>query len=330
MRRAILLRVTVLAWVAQAMGGVACAVGPDKPAAGPDVLVATVGDDPIYARHVDRVLEQVAGSREVNPAVLPVVKAQVLDEIIDHRLVLAYARRTGTGAAPAQIDAALEAMVARLTAQKRSLADELAKRGITQRDLRRQIAWNLTWPKYLARYISEARLEQHFAAHRREFDGTELAVSHVLLAPPPGAGADAIKELVKRAEAIRRQIDSGELTFEEAARDYSSGPSREQGGRLGFIARHGSMVESFSRAAFALGRGQISRPVTTPFGVHLIRVDEIRPGEKQLADVREQVEDSLARELTRKLADHERARTPVKFTGRGPYFQPGTRQLVVP
>jgi parvulin-like peptidyl-prolyl isomerase len=299
-------------------------------AAADDVLVAAVGDDPIYARHVDQVLEQITGDGQVNPAVLPVVKAQVLAEIIDRRLVLAYARRTGTGAPPEQVEAALAAMSAQLAAEKRSLADELARRGITEADLRRQLAWNLTWPKYLVRYATEARLEQHFAAHRREFDGTEVSVSHVLLAPAPGAAAGAIDELVRRAEAIRRQIDSGELTFEEAARRYSSGPSREQGGRLGFITRRGSMIESFSRAAFSLGPGQISRPVTTRFGVHLIRVDEIKPGKKQLADVSEQVEDSLARELTHKLGDHERAHTPVEFTGRGPYFKPGSGELVAP
>jgi len=299
-------------------------------AAADDVLVAAVGEDPIYARHVDRVLEQITGGGQVNPAVLPAVKAQVLAEIIDRRLVLAYARRTGTGARPEQIDAALQAISAQLAAEKRSLAGELAKRGITEADLRRQLAWNLTWPKYLARYATEARLEQHFAAHRPEFDGSEVSVKHVLLALPPDAGAGAFDELVRRAEAIRREIESGELKFEEAVRRYSSGPSREQGGRLGYIARHGSMVESFSRAAFSLGPGQISRPVATPFGVHLIRVDEIKPGKRQLADVAEQVEDSLARELMRKLAEHERVHTPVRFTGRGPYFKPGSGELVAP
>jgi len=322
--------VTLLAWAALAVLPGTSAMAEGEPPARQDVLVAAVGHDPIYARHVDRALEQITGGGQVNPAVLPAVKARVLAEIIDRRLVLAYARRTGTGAKPEQVDAALAALSAQLAAEKRSLAGELAKRGITEADLRRQLAWNLTWPKYLARYATKPRLEQHFAAHRPQFDGTEVSVSHVLLAPPPDAAAGAIDELVGRAEAIRRQIDSGELDFEEAARRYSSAPSREQGGRLGFITRHGSMVESFSRTAFSLSPGQVSRPVTTRFGVHLIRVDEIKPGKKQLADVAEQVEDSLARELVRKLAQHERAHTPVRFTGRGPYFEPGSGELIVP
>lgn len=46
--------------------------------------------------------------------------------------------------------------------------------------------------------------------------------------------------------------------------------------------------------------------------------------------IREQVEPALVRELTRKMADYERDHTPVKYTGRGPYFKPGTRELVAP
>jgi parvulin-like peptidyl-prolyl isomerase len=299
-------------------------------AAADDVVVATVGGDPITAGQVDRLLDKLTAGGPVDAAVLPVLKAQVLAEIIDRRLVLTYARRTGTAAAPAQVDAAFEALVEQLKAEKRTLADELAKRDITEADLRRQITWNLAWPKYLARHVTETRLKEYFAAHRRQFDGTQLSVSHILLAPPKDAGPGAIDALMKRAEQLRAEIASGKITFEEAARRHSAGPSREQGGRLGPIARRGSMVESFSRAAFALGVGQISRPVTTRFGVHLIRVDDEKRGEKQLADVHEQLEDALARELTRKMADYERDRTPVKFTGNGPYFKPGTRELVVP
>ena len=108
------------------------------------------------------------------------------------------------------------------------------------------------------------------------------------------------------------------------------GPSAQDGGRLGLIARRGAMVEAFSRAAFALEVGQLSEPVPTRFGVHLIRCDEIKPGSKTMAEVRKELEEALAHELIDKLAQLERRHTPVKFTGKGPYFKPGTRELVLP
>jgi len=206
----------------------------------------------------------------------------------------------------------------------------LKQHSIGQSDLRRQIAWDLTWPKYLAQYITEARLAEYFQAHRREFDGTQLAVSHILLQPEAGAAAESMDELVRQAEAIRRSIAADETTFAEAAREHSAGPSAREDGRLGFIRRHGSMAETFSRAAFALQPGQISPPVTSRFGVHLIRCDEIKPGTQTLADAQGPLRKALARELIEKLAEHERRRTAVKYTGACPYFKPGTRELVLP
>ena len=87
------------------------------------------------------------------------------------------------------------------------------------------------------------------------------------------------------------------------------------------------MVEAFSAAAFSLAPGDVSPPVVTPFGVHLIRCDEVHPGGKSLADVREEVLSGLSRELLEKLAAVERRYTPVKYTGATAYFDPVTGRL---
>jgi parvulin-like peptidyl-prolyl isomerase len=187
----------------------------------------------------------------------------------------------------------------------------------------------LAWGKYRARYVTEERLASYFDEHRRQFDGTELSVSHILLRPD-ASGARPTEELVERARRMREKIVSGKLSFEEAAQRHSAGPSGKQGGKLGFIGRRGPMVESFSRAAFALEAGELSEPVTTRFGVHLIRCDDIKPGTKPLAEVSEQVEDAVARELLEKLVQFEKRHTRVELTGKWPYFKPGTRELVVP
>ncbi len=297
----------------------------DEPA-----VVATVGGEPIYAREVERLLHSATEGREVNPALLPVFRAQVLSEAVSQRLVLAYARRNKSGPSEAEIDAALAEYAARIRAQGNSLETHLAEESLTQAELRRRIAWRLTWTRYLARYVTKERLASHFEAHRREVDGTHLSVSHVLLRPASDDDPRAVDELVERAQAIREEIVAGEISFAEAARRYSEGATNEDGGRLGSIGRHGPMVESFSRAAFALEVGQMSEPVTTRFGVHLIRCDAVEPGDRQLADVREEVERALARELLEKLARFERRHTAVEYTARWPHFKPGTHELVAP
>jgi parvulin-like peptidyl-prolyl isomerase len=309
-----------------------------------DAVVATVGDEAIRAGEVDRLLAKATRGKKPAGESRRLLQAQLLEEIIARRLVLAYAQRTGQAATTAEMAAEAVALRSRLAAQGRSLPDFLKAQSIGQVDLDRQFAWNAVWRRLLARYVTPERLAAYFAAHHRDFDGTELSVSHVLLrrsadtfvVPPSGGSSGRLKAelrteaLIKQAEAIRDEIASGKLSFAEAAAKYSAGPSRKDGGRLGWIGRHGPMDEAFSRAAFALKPGEVSPPVKTPFGVHLIRCDEVKPGGKQLADVRPELEDALARELLDKLAEIERPRTPVKYTGLLPHFKPGTHELEGP
>jgi peptidyl-prolyl cis-trans isomerase C len=74
------------------------------------------------------------------------------------------------------------------------------------------------------------------------------------------------------AEDIKNKIDDG-MNFEMAALQYSSCPSKEQGGNLGSFTR-GRMVPEFEKAAFELAVGEVSEPVQTQFGYHIIKVEE--------------------------------------------------------
>ena len=195
----------------------------------------------------------------------------------------------------------------RLAAQGRKVSDVLKAESITAADLERQVLWRLVWDRYLAKYRTPQRRETWFQNHHRDLDGTELVVSHILLRPAAGAGPKEIEALEKQAESIRAEIVSGKLDFAAAAKKYSAGPSGKQGGRLGKIGRHGPMDESFSRAAFQLKAGEISPPVRSPFGVHLIRCDEVVPGTKKLSDLTGPIDEALAKELLEKISQLERA-----------------------
>ncbi len=207
------------------------------------------------------------------------------------------------------------------------MSDVLKAESITAADLERQVLWRLVWDRYLAKYRTPERREIWFQKHHRDLDGTELVVSHILLRPAAGAGPNDIDDLEKRAESIRAEITSGKIDFAAAAKKYSAGPSRKQGGRLGKIGRHGPMDESFSHAAFELEAGEISPPVRSPFGVHLIRCDEVLPGKKQVSDLSGPIDEALGKELLEKISRLERRQTPVKYTSAWPHFKPGTQEL---
>lgn len=96
----------------------------------------------------------------------------------------------------------------------------------------------------------------------------------------------------EEADAILAEIQGG-VAFEDAAKEHSTCPSKEQGGDLGTFAR-GQMVPAFEDAAFALEIGVISEPVETSFGFHLIRVEEKTEEQAQSYDaVKEQISGQL-------------------------------------
>jgi hypothetical protein len=310
---------------------------PGEPSGG--AVAATVGDEEILVSQAQRLVAKITAGKKTNPQALPFMQAQALEELVSRRLVLAYAARTGAAATAEEIAAEKEKFSSQLAdrheATEKRTGPICAKHpeGRSGKldlspfpaDLRRQFAWNVVWAKYAARYVTLERRQTYFSAHQRELDGTRLVVSHILLRQAsPG------EDLFKQADAMRSDIRGGKLSFADAARKYSGGPSRDQGGRLGPIGRHGPMDEAFSRAAFRLAPGEISPPVKTPFGVHLIRCDEVRPGDKRLGDVTREVDDALERELLDKLAQLQRRHTAVKYTGRWPHFKPGTHELATP
>ena len=94
-------------------------------------------------------------------------------------------------------------------------------------------------------------------------DVTEVRASHILVKTRP----EAVK--------IRKEIVNGDISFEDAAEKYSLCPSSVNGGDLGYFKR-GQMVQHFSDVAFDLKVGQISDPVGTKFGWHLIKVVDKR------------------------------------------------------
>jgi parvulin-like peptidyl-prolyl isomerase len=293
-------------------------------------VVARVNGQPIYRAEVDRAIAAALRGQQVDPRQLPLLRASALAELIDARLVQDYINRAQLGASREEVDVALAELKARLKEQSVDFQQFLAQTNHTEISLRRQLEWQVGWGKYLRQRITEGTLETAFQRYRRQLDGTQLRVSHILLRPVQAGEGTSLEQEIRKAEAIRREILAGRITFAEAAARDSSGPSRRQGGDLGYIPRHGLMVEAFADAAFRLKVGEISPPVVTSFGVHLITVTDEKPGEKTLAEVRDQLQPLLAQQLLEDLVRKQREEARVEFAEGFPHFKLGTRDLVLP
>jgi peptidyl-prolyl cis-trans isomerase D len=209
-------------------------------------------------------------------------------------------------------------------------ADELAKTAtVSDEDVAKWVADHpdryRTPPRVRVSYIayspkdfvtlaapSDDAVKAYYDAHVEDRFTTpeQVHARHILIKLAPGADEKARAEARKKAEDVLAEVKAGS-DFAALAKKESQDPgSASKGGDLGLFAR-GRMVPPFEAAAFALEPGGVSDIVETPFGFHIIKVDEKVPGgQKPLEEVRGEIVKTLTDEkgldLARQQAESDR------------------------
>lgn len=294
---------------------------------GDRTVVARVNDQPIYKADVDRALTGLTSGQQINPAQLPQFQAAMLAQLISQRLVFEFIKEKDLVATPQEIDEQIDQLSSRLKAQGNSLTQYMRQVGLSRAGLRNRVANEVSVKKLLDKYGPEETVQAYFKRHARQFDGTQLRVSHILLRPKASGNQAEMNEVRAKAEQIKADIESGKITFADAAKQHSAAPSRTERGDLGFIRKEGPMVEAFNRAAFKLEPGQVSDPVATPFGMHLITVTDVKPGGKSLDEVRSEVMKAFSQWLIDQLIEQQIKTAKIEFNEDFPHYKPGTREL---
>ncbi|NZA27531.1 peptidyl-prolyl cis-trans isomerase [Luteimonas sp. SJ-92] len=142
--------------------------------------------------------------------------------------------------------------------------------------------------------VDEQALRERYAQERSRFAQAEQRLaSHILIEVPADADAEAQRQAEEKAATIAAQASDGD--FAALAREHSDDAgSSEAGGDLGWVEQ-GMMVDAFDQALFAMEPGQVSGPVRTEFGWHVLQLREVRSGEETPF---EEVRDELAREMS--------------------------------
>jgi peptidyl-prolyl cis-trans isomerase C len=164
--------------------------------------------------------------------------------------------------------------------------------------------------------VDDAAVATFYDAHKNEYES--IKAKHILIrvkgAPMPGAeGKPELtdEQALAKAQEIRKKLVAGGDFAAIAKADSDDTGSAAQGGELGEPFRRGMMVPPFEAAAFALKIGDISEPVKTPFGYHIIVVEEHKL--KTLADVKPDIEKNLRPEMARKAVQDLRDKSNVQI-----------------
>ena len=228
-------------------------------------ILANVGGNAIYQSEVDDVVRMYA-SRGQNYD-NPQGREAILQQLIDKKLLV--------------LDA------------KKNLMEHNAEFKAELEKMKNEMLANFNIQKSLEKAeVKDDEVKAYYDENKAQFvRGESVAASHILV------------DSEEKASEIKAKIEAGEVSFEDAARENSSCPSSQNGGALGEFT-HGQMVPEFDEAAFAMEVGEISGPVKTQFGFHIIKVTAKNPeSEMSYDEVKGQIKNFLLGEKRQKAYD---------------------------
>lgn len=228
---------------------------------------------------------------------------EILNQLIRQEIVLQEADDLGVGASKKEVDAQLKQLRARFPNQK-AFEAEVSKEGFSLDDIKRFVTERIIFQKVAADVTksaapTEEQLRAYYDQNKAQFDA-QVHAAHILIC----SNFDTTKRMCNfipedetLAKDVAAKAKKGE-DFATLAKQYSKDESNKNtGGDLGFFTK-GQMAAEFEQAAFALQPGQISDPVKTTFGYHIIKL--LAKG-KTFEESKNEIEQGLGQQTQQKV-----------------------------
>ena len=254
------------------------------------------------------------GARGDQLGLLTRLREEAMELMIDQELIRQAAEAAGIEVSADEIDAVV-AELRDVFETDEAFEMRLQTEGFTADGYRRHVKRMLAAKRYLddiraaASPVDDAELEAYYQDNTRRLTLPEqVRVRHILLTWKPLGTPDDRAALREQMTPILERARGGE-DFAELAREFSDdGATRELGGDTGLFTR-GQMVPAFEAVAFALQPGEVSDPVETAYGVHILRLEErLEPRLLPLDEVREPLRDHIRAERAEQAVATEKAR----------------------
>jgi peptidyl-prolyl cis-trans isomerase C len=258
-----------------------------------DELLVTVNDYPIRGQDL-RIYSGLTGGSSTSAETVAEYNEDILEQFI--RRILLWNEATARGVT--ETDSTVNALYlefARSVGGEEAFVAQLSQVQIKKEEVLQSIKRDLVIRNFMVDYfspqvqINEADAEAYFNLNVAQFrTPDEVSARHILLQVGPNDNEVIRQEKSNRIEQILAEAKQGG-DFAALAGQYSEGPSKSQGGDLGYF-RQGAMVQPFDSVAFSLKVGEISDVVETRFGFHIIKLEDKRLGVQQSYEA---IKDSL-------------------------------------
>jgi len=257
-----------------------------------DGVAAIVGDKAVLYSEIDQVTQLFAMQAQLpsysDPQVIQQLRARALEELLNQQVLLEYARQETIEVEDRAVTMQLDQSLKNIEQQYGSLKKAAEAFGVDQYKIKSyyedQIRTNLLVERVKMELFSDIKVsrrevEDFYVTWQDSFPPKNPQADFSILSVSVELGTEKMARLRAQMTEIKDQIKKGQITFEDAAKNYSMDPgSAANGGSLGLVGR-GVFVKPFEDAAFALQKNQMSGLVETQFGIHLLRLDD-RVGEQ--------------------------------------------------
>lgn len=264
--------------------------------------VATVNGTDISAEAFNEQTEQLQAAGQLPPELIAHLQSQIIEELINRQLIMDAIEAADIQVTPEQIEERLAKFRQEFSEEDLSFDDLVAEMGMSEDEMRELVRETVAIESLLEQRgmqsPSQEEVRAYYDANPEYFARPETVEARHILLRVEDDSEEAWEEARQRAEEIRAQITEEGADFAQMAQEHSDDGSAMNGGALGPLPR-GVTVPEFEEALFSLEPSEISEPVRTEFGWHIIQVeDRHEEGALEFSEV----EDQLARELENQAA----------------------------
>ncbi len=249
-----------------------------------DAIVAVVNDDVIVQSELDSQIDLLVTELQSRGANIPdrtVLEEQVLDQLILEHLQMQRAENLGIEVDEATLTEALTNIAARNGMSLMQLREALEANDLSfeefREDTRRQILTSRLQQEEVVKEVQVSDQEvERFAETERDslIVRNEVQLGHILIALPEDPSSQQIEQARNEAQELVRRLRQGE-DFAAVARARSDGGRAQEGGDLGWFPI-GEVPTLAAQPAQTLGRGELTDPIRSPSGFHIIRIIDIK------------------------------------------------------
>ena len=208
----------------------------------------------------------------------------VLEQFVTEKLLETEIREAGIKVSDAEVDEYIGQIIARNKLSDDDLRTALSREGQTLASYRASVKSELEKNEMINRQvrakvnISNEDAERYYKLNMKNYRSGERAqLRHILLSVPEKASEEETRSIFGRAGALYERLKAGE-DFAKLAIEYSEGAGHADGGNIGWVQR-GTLVKEIEDIAFEkLSVGQVSDPVRSSMGIHIVKLEARDPG----------------------------------------------------